>query len=253
MDTEKNKKAIIIDSQPQIFQESQLRTPYEIILKPDDEFELVEAEDNAIRILLPDGTKGYIREDVELNILSTSWITKEAAMYEDTDVKSAVLHKFKKGEKLELLNIVPGTKEKWIRVRLLNGTKGFLPADTKVITEDSLLERIGELIGAGSSEHKIIKQFKKQGIPENEIQEGYVEVQKAIKEYRESPEGKKEISKQYSKKILYSAFWIVGGLLATYISMQAASDGGTYFLFWGAVVFGVIDLIRGIAGYAKYS
>jgi hypothetical protein len=41
------------------------------------------------------------------------------------------------------------------------------------------------------------------------------------------------------------AFVAVAGAIATVISMSAASDGGgTYFVFWGAIVFGILGVLE---------
>ena len=53
---------------------------------------------------------------------------------------------------------------------------------------------------------------------------------------KSKPEGKK---KKARWKILFGLMWLVGGIIAT-----AASDGE--LLFWGAIVFGAIDVIVGI-------
>ena len=47
--------------------------------------------------------------------------------------------------------------------------------------------------------------------------------------------------------------WVVGGIVATVATYKAASEGGVYFIFWGAVIFGAIDFFRGLAGWLKYN
>ncbi|PKP45900.1 MAG: hypothetical protein CVT94_16435 [Bacteroidetes bacterium HGW-Bacteroidetes-11] len=48
---------------------------------------------------------------------------------------------------------------------------------------------------------------------------------------------KKENEKSGNRDMLYGAIWLIGGVLAT------AADFG--FIFWGAIVFGAIQFIRG--------
>lgn len=45
-------------------------------------------------------------------------------------------------------------------------------------------------------------------------------------------------------------FWVVGGIVATAVSYNMASDGGVFFVFWGAVVFGIWNILRGVFGMA---
>jgi hypothetical protein len=51
--------------------------------------------------------------------------------------------------------------------------------------------------------------------------------------------------KQAKKNILYGTLWCVGGIVAT-----AANIG---FIFWGAVVFGAIQFLKGVFQYFKYN
>ena len=48
------------------------------------------------------------------------------------------------------------------------------------------------------------------------------------------------------KNMLYGALWCIGGLLVTFLTYSAASDGGTYVVAWGAVIFGVIQFFKGM-------
>jgi hypothetical protein len=55
--------------------------------------------------------------------------------------------------------------------------------------------------------------------------------------------------------MIYGALWAVGGTAATVgtlVSASHKSGGGTYFVAWGAIIFGIIDFIRGLTGWLKY-
>ena len=58
-----------------------------------------------------------------------------------------------------------------------------------------------------------------------------------------------EESSVHLKKIITGALWAGGGTIATVVSYGAASGGGKYFVFWGAIIFGIIDMIIGVNGY----
>ena len=47
--------------------------------------------------------------------------------------------------------------------------------------------------------------------------------------------------------ILIGALWMAGGIIATVIGYSAAAPGGSYFIFWGAIIFGAVDIFRGMA------
>jgi hypothetical protein len=54
------------------------------------------------------------------------------------------------------------------------------------------------------------------------------------------------------RKMKSGAAWCLGGLAVTVISFLAAANtrgGGSYFLAWGAIIFGAIDFLRGWSMY----
>ena len=47
--------------------------------------------------------------------------------------------------------------------------------------------------------------------------------------------------------VLVGLLWLIGGIVVTAVSYSAVSEtGGTYFVFWGAVVFGGLQFLRGL-------
>ena len=54
------------------------------------------------------------------------------------------------------------------------------------------------------------------------------------------------------RKMKSGAAWCLGGILVTAISIYAAANtlgGGSYFLAWGAILFGAVDFLHGWAIY----
>ncbi len=51
------------------------------------------------------------------------------------------------------------------------------------------------------------------------------------------------------KDMLYGALWCVGGIIITVGTYSAASNGGSYVITWGAIIFGGIQLFKGILNY----
>ena len=56
----------------------------------------------------------------------------------------------------------------------------------------------------------------------------------------------KEKKEASNKNMLYGALWCVGGILVTVLTYSAASNGGTYVVAWGAVIFGAIQFFKGV-------
>jgi len=57
-------------------------------------------------------------------------------------------------------------------------------------------------------------------------------------------EAKKE---RASKDMIYGALWCIGGIIVTAATYQAARGGGTYVVAWGAIIFGAVQFIKGLA------
>jgi hypothetical protein len=47
--------------------------------------------------------------------------------------------------------------------------------------------------------------------------------------------------------MLVGGIWCAGGAVVTIITYQAAAAGGTYVVAWGAIIFGGIQFLRGLA------
>ena len=55
------------------------------------------------------------------------------------------------------------------------------------------------------------------------------------------------------RRMLYGLLWAGGGTAVTVFTYLNASAGGTYLVAWGAVIFGIVDILRGLFGLAKVS
>ena len=55
------------------------------------------------------------------------------------------------------------------------------------------------------------------------------------------------------KQMLHGVLWCAGGIivtLGTYVAAASSPFGGTYFVAWGAIVFGAVQFFRGRAAAA---
>ncbi len=48
------------------------------------------------------------------------------------------------------------------------------------------------------------------------------------------------------RNMLQGALWCIGGILVTAMTYNMASEGDTYIVTWGAIVFGAIQFFRGL-------
>ena len=49
----------------------------------------------------------------------------------------------------------------------------------------------------------------------------------------------------------YGALWLVGGLGATLYSYEEAAPGGSTYYFWGAILVGIYQIVRGVIVYVR--
>ena len=59
------------------------------------------------------------------------------------------------------------------------------------------------------------------------------------------------LRQQARKNMLHGAMWCIGGIVLTTASMNAAGPGGTYFIFWGAILFGGIQFLQGCGQFLR--
>ena len=72
--------------------------------------------------------------------------------------------------------------------------------------------------------------------------EGYIDGQTKIKVIAEAARITNALGK---KNMLYGALWCIGGTIITVGTYTAASSGGgTYFITWGAIIFGALQFLQ---------
>jgi len=52
-----------------------------------------------------------------------------------------------------------------------------------------------------------------------------------------------------SKNMIWGAIWCIGGTVVTVATFSAAAEGGRFVLAWGAILFGGIQFLYGLAEY----
>jgi len=250
-----NKKAIILDKKPNIYQESQLTKTLNISLPLDTEIKVISLlSNNSVKVILPNNIAGFISGDEELNFIESAWITSDTQVYNDinNDVDQIIINQ---GQEIEIINPVD---DNWLRIRLLeeNDKYKFLFLKSNVedfITEDNACEYIGSSINDGVNRDDTIKNLVNQGIIKSQAELLYDKTVDLIKKYESSPEGREEMRKAYSRRMFYGLLWTVGGIIATSVSYDSSSSGGSYYIFYGAVIYGIWDILSGLYGWMKYS
>ena len=58
---------------------------------------------------------------------------------------------------------------------------------------------------------------------------------------------KKSPQDQARSDIRVGAFWLIGGIIITIVTYSMSATGGRYIVAWGAILFGGIQLLRGLS------
>lgn len=113
-------------------------------------------------------------------------------------------------------------------------------------TEEQIVQAIyalaSEQIKSGSSEQEVQSMLVGKGLD----QKSAATVIYNLTQARIRAEAIHEVGR---KSIFYGALWFIGGIVVTvvtYITAISGSGGGTYFVTWGAVLYGAIQFIRGL-------
>lgn len=58
------------------------------------------------------------------------------------------------------------------------------------------------------------------------------------------------LSNAYFRHIIAGILWCVGGAVLTAVTLALGNGSGV--IFWGAILFGVVDFFRGLFGWIRY-
>jgi len=94
------------------------------------------------------------------------------------------------------------------------------------------------------------------GLRASKVPEATMFLQSRSMEFRPSQRDAEALKSRARRNMMIGALFMVGGAIATFIGYSVAAHsatGGTYFVFWGAMIFGFVDLVRGALAYSKAS
>lgn len=120
------------------------------------------------------------------------------------------------------------------------------PANTQPATPptqqqlDEAWETATSMVGSGILPQTIYEILTEKGIPPQTAQHL---VQKALHETDPAT----GIASTGGRDMLIGGLWIAGGLVITIGTYAMASNGGTYFITYGPIIYGVIRFFKGVA------
>ncbi len=187
-------------------------------------------------------------------------LQENASLYPQPDLNSGPVRTLNRGDVAELGSVKKVSGKQWVEITLLDGTKGFIAGETRIFSllQAALNRKTPLYATADKSMVKmelpkrtmvnfldLVEQSGQQWIYIQDASgnQGYIEGTTGIT--RRDPVTKKT---GINNMLVGGGFFIVG-LIVTLASYSSASAGGTYYLCWGAIIFGAIQFIQGLIQY----
>ena len=111
---------------------------------------------------------------------------------------------------------------------------------------------VAQQLAKGQKRDKVVKELIEQGWAQETAKDFVVDLEVQLEAYKRSPEGREVMASKHKRHMLHGLLWLVGGLAVTLATYHAAGPGGVFFVAWGAVLFGAIDVLRGFIGWLKW-
>jgi hypothetical protein len=171
------------------------------------------------------------------------------------------------GAAIELGSAKNGAGGQWVFVSLPDGKRGYVPGDTKVfrVKPASLLQDEVEVHAAPSAGSGVIVRLRKNArfdltdqvpgeggnwvrVRDSLGNEGFIDGKTRVN--TGGAAGARTSKEVAQKNMVVGTLWCVGGSLITAITYSSASEsGGTYFVMWGAIIFGGWQFLKGLFQY----
>jgi hypothetical protein len=137
------------------------------------------------------------------------------------------------------------------RTSLMNGVR-INKKFVKKATADDLAMVAVQWLAQGAKEKAVIKVLVKQKVEPEYAADLTARVKTAYDEYLSSPMGRSVLSKKYRGQMIWGFIWFAIGLAVTIGTFVAAGSSGTFYIMYGAIIWGIGGLIVGLIGWMKY-
>lgn len=113
---------------------------------------------------------------------------------------------------------------------------------------------IYEMLLNGDRKSAVLSTMLEQGYEKNQLKDAIEEKAIQVKEYKHSPEGIKEMIDINKKRIKNGFIAIILGGVLTVVAYLVSGifDAFYFYFFYGAILWGMYSLVRGIIGFIIY-
>ena len=183
----------------------------------------------------------------------------DAQLYAQVETESTPIRVLQKGEMAELGKVTKARGLQWVEITLPDGTHGFLAGTTRTFSliTATINQRHVQLYGTAARGQAIVELKKGTLVEFIDLVEangeswicvrdktghqGYIEGNTKILQ-------KARVTKQtgVTNMLVGGAFFVVGTIITIATFSSATSSGGSYYICWGAMLFGAIQFIQGL-------
>jgi hypothetical protein len=183
----------------------------------------------------------------------------QVKLYSSPDANALSLATLTEGTEIEFGGVKKKGGRQWVEVIMPTGQRGYIPGETRIFHYRlaTLLQKdvpvytqpaLNSLVRAQlmkNSKFYLTEVVRVDGVDWVRVRdmqnaEGYIPGQTRI---RVLPEKTKALGR---KNMISGALWCIGGIIVTVATLNAASNGGTYIIAWGAILFGAVQFIQGL-------
>jgi len=190
-------------------------------------------------------------------------LESQTYIYSEPDLNSQPVTQVFGGQEVDLGAVKKKDGANWVKVKTVNGQEGYLPGTSKVfiIKLASLLQNNAKVYSSPNPASIQKMEFKKNDkfylmeVVKQEDGKDWVKVRdmRGNEGYIEgSTKIKRETMKSRAvavRNMRNGAVWFILGVVVTVGTMTIASNGGTYVVAWGAIIFGGIQFVQGLFQY----
>jgi len=193
-------------------------------------------------------------------------VDAQATLYAEPHRTSAAVADLPSGEELWITDQLTSEGETWVAVALPDERDGYLPSGTR-IDRCPIVELAGDAaIRAEPSEDSavlvlyglgarlwVLGDVMRDGrtwlrVADGEGRIGFMPAGTQLEDTSPRSAAQALIARG-KRDMVVGGLWCGGGIAVTLYTHAAAAGGGTYIVAWGAILFGGIQFLRGVAHY----
>jgi hypothetical protein len=121
-------------------------------------------------------------------------------------------------------------------------------------TMSELSSLVADELARGQSREDVVTLLVRRGWPEVSARHFVENKAQKLPTQRESSRESTVTAEMYRRKMIRGLIWTVVGVILTAVMYRASSSTGSsmYFIWWGTVLFGLVDFVTGLIGWLSH-